>query len=269
MNRPLVTTTSLRAMKREGRAITMLTCYDATFARLFARGGVDILLVGDSLGMAIQGHESTLPVTVDDVVYHTRAVVRGRGPGGPHVVADMPFMSYQVSAEDALRNAGRLMQEAGAESVKLEGGVEMARTVERLVAVGIPVMGHIGLTPQSVHQLGGFKVQGKTEASADRLIRDAVALQNAGAYAIVIETVPAAVGRRVAEAVEIPTIGIGAGSGTDGQVLVGYDMLGLNPDFKPKFVKRFRNFGLETLAAVEQFGAEVRSRAYPDSDHGY
>lgn len=251
MTRSLVTTTALRAMKRDGRRITMLTCYDATFARLFTRAGVDVLLVGDSLGMAVQGHGSTLPVTVEDVVYHTRAVVRGRGAGGPHVVADMPFMSYQVGVEDALRNAGRLMQEGGAESVKLEGGVEIARTVERLVAVGIPVMGHIGLTPQSVHQLGGFKVQGKTEAAADRLIRDAIALQNAGAYAIVVETVPANVGRRVAEAVEVPTIGIGAGAGCDGQVLVGYDMLGLNTDFKPKFVKHFADFGLRAMAAVE------------------
>jgi len=265
----LVTTTSLVDMKRTQRRITMLTCYDATFARLFAKAGVDILLVGDSLGMAVQGHCSTLPVTVDDIVYHSRAVARGRGLVGPHIVADMPFMSYQASVEDALRNAGRLLQDGGAESVKLEGGAEIATTVERLVAAGIPVMGHIGLTPQSVHQLGGYKVQGKTPEAADRLVRDAKALEAAGAYAIVLETVPAHVGARVTREVGIPTIGIGAGPECDGQVLVGYDLLGLDPDFRPKFVKRYADVGLDVMGAVERFAAEVRGGSYPDAAHSY
>lgn len=269
MARSLVTVATIRDMKRLNRRVTMLTCYDATFAKLFARSGVDLLLVGDSLGMAVQGHSTTLPVTVEDILYHTRAVVRGRGTTGPHIVADMPFMSYQASPTDALRNAGRLLQDGGAESVKLEGGEEMAATVERLVSAGIPVMGHIGLTPQSVHKFGGHKVQGRTESDADRLVRDAKALEAAGAYAIVLETIPAGVGARITSAVSVPTIGIGAGGSCDGQVLVGYDLLGLDPDFQPRFVKRQANLGIETANAVERFVAEVRSGAYPDESHSY
>ncbi|MFT5429520.1 MAG: 3-methyl-2-oxobutanoate hydroxymethyltransferase [Myxococcota bacterium] len=269
MSRKSITTANLRAFKAKERRITMLTCYDATFARLLNGAGADVLLVGDSLGMVVQGNDSTLPVTMDDMVYHCRAVVRGRGAGGAHVVCDMPFMTYQTSPEDALRNAGRLMKEGAAESVKVEGGVSLAPTVARLVSAGIPVMGHIGLTPQSVHQLGGWKVQGKSVASADQLVADARALEAAGAYAIVVETVPADVGRRVTEAVSIPTIGIGAGPDCDGQVLVIYDMLGLNPDFTPRFLKRYGNLGLDVVGAVETYCAEVRDGAFPTADHSY
>ena len=270
MSRKPVTTSTLRAMKRKGRKITMLTCYDATFARLLDKGGVDVLLVGDSLGMVVQGHNSTLPVTMDEMVYHSRAVARGRGQDGlAHIVCDMPFMSYQTGRDEALRNAGRLLKEGAAESVKLEGGQAMAETVAAMVGVGIPVMGHIGLTPQSVHQLGGWKVQGKTAAAADRLVEDARALEQAGCYSIVLETVPAEVARRVSEAVSVPTIGIGAGAGCDGQVLVCYDMLGMNPDFTPRFLKRYANVAFDVQAAVETFCGEVRDGAFPVKEHTY
>jgi len=265
-----VTTATLRAMKEQNQAITMLTAYDATFARLIDQSGVDALLVGDSLGMVIQGNDSTLPVTMDEMVYHCRAVVRGRGEGGrAHVVCDLPFMSYQADSAEALRNAARLMKEGGAESVKLEGGAVVAPTVRRLVDAGIPVMGHLGLTPQSVHQLGGWKVQGKTDADAERLVRDAKCLEEAGAYALVLETVPAAVADRITDSVRIPTIGIGAGVGTDGQVLVIYDLLGLNPGFTPKFLKRYANVGETVMAACANFKSEVQERAFPSSEYSY
>jgi 3-methyl-2-oxobutanoate hydroxymethyltransferase len=264
-----ITTTSLRAMKGHGKRITMVTAYDATFARLISHAEIDVMLIGDSLGMVIQGHDSTLPVEVDEVIYHCRAVVRGRGNGRAHIVADLPFMSYQASTEDALRNAGRLLKEGGAESVKLEGGVAVEDTVQRLTAAGIPVMGHLGLTPQSVHQLGGWRVQGKNQADADRLVRDAQALQAAGAYALVLETVPADLARRVTEILDIPTIGIGAGVDTDGQVLVIYDLLGMSPNFKPKFLKQYANVGETVIEACTTFAEEVRSGSYPSPEYSY
>ena len=269
MQKSRVTTTSLSAMKRKGRRITMLTCYDATFAGIMSSSDVDVLLVGDSLGMVVQGHETTVPVTLEDMIYHCRAVVRGRGSGPSHVVCDLPFMSYQVSPEEAVRSAGRLMQEGFAESVKLEGGTSIAPTVRRITNAGIPVMGHIGLTPQSVHLLGGWKVQGKTDAAAQRLIADAQALEKAGAYAIVLETIPAELAAQITAAVSIPTIGIGAGAGCDGQVLVIYDLLGLETKFQPKFVKRYAHLAGHIREACMQYCDEVRRGAFPAEEHSH
>jgi 3-methyl-2-oxobutanoate hydroxymethyltransferase len=260
-----VTVPALRQRKAEGERIAMVTAYDATFAQMLDEGGADMLLVGDSLGMVVQGLDSTLPVTVDEIIYHCRAVARGTRRA--HIVGDMPFMSYQVSPEEAVRNAGRFLSEGGAHSVKLEGGAEMAETVRRIVAAGIPVVGHIGLTPQSVHAMGGFKVQGKTTEDAQRLVEDARALEAAGAFAIVIEGVPSSLGARVTEAVEIPTIGIGAGPDCDGQVLVCYDLLGLTPNLKPRFVKHYDDFFARGKAAMEEYREEVRSGAFPRPEH--
>ena len=273
MNRKPVTTATLRAKKRKGERITMLTCYDATFAGLLDRAGVDVLLIGDSLGMVIQGHTSTLPVTMDEMIYHCRAVARGRrsaeSQGRAHLVCDLPFLSYQATSEEALRNAGRLLKEGGAESVKLEGGRAVAETIHRMVTSGIPVMGHLGLTPQSLHQLGGWRVQGKTDEAAERIVADARALEDAGAYAIVLETIPAAVAARVSQAVQIPTIGIGAGAACDGQVLVIYDLLGLNPGFSPKFLKRYADLGTAVMTACESYCDEVRKGEFPTDEHAY
>jgi 3-methyl-2-oxobutanoate hydroxymethyltransferase len=256
-------------MKERGERITMLTSYDATFSRLIDRAGIDVMLVGDSLGMVVQGHQNTIPVTMDEMIYHCRAVVRGRGDGRSHVVCDLPFMSYQSRTEDALHNAGRLMKEGYAESVKLEGGEAMVDTVYRLVSVGIPVMGHIGLTPQSVHQLGGHRVQGRDEDDADRILRDAKLLEQAGAYAIVLETVPADLATRITEAVNIPIIGIGAGPECDGQVLVIYDLIGLSPDFNPRFLKKYANVGLDVMRACKSFSSEVKNGAFPAAENCY
>ncbi len=247
--------------------IVMVTAYDATFAALFDQAGVDALLVGDSLGMVIQGHDTTLPVTLDHIIYHSAAVRRGAKRA--HLVADMPFMSYQVSVEDALRAAGRLVQEGMAQSVKLEGGRDYAQHISRLVRTGIPVMGHLGLTPQSVHQLGGFKVQGRTSKEAQAILDDAKALEDAGCYAIVLEAIPADLAEEVTTAISIPTIGIGAGVRCDGQVLVGYDLLGLNPAFKPKFVKRYATLGESVVAATEQYITEVRDGVFPGTEHSF
>lgn len=260
-----VTVPALRAMKAEGVRLTMVTAYDAVFARMFDEAGADMLLVGDSLGMVIQGLDSTLPVTLDDVLYHCRAVARGAQRA--HIVADMPFMTYQVSLEDALRNAGRLMSEGHAHSVKIEGGLEMAETVRRMVAAGIPVVGHVGLTPQSVHAMGGFKVQGKTREQAERVLEGARAVAEAGAFAVVLEGVPTDLGTRVTEALDVPTIGIGAGPHCDGQVLVGYDLLGLTPNLKPKFVKHYDDFYERGKAACQAYCHEVRSGAFPAPEH--
>jgi 3-methyl-2-oxobutanoate hydroxymethyltransferase len=251
----------LKAMKQQGEKIAMLTAYDYPTARLLDQAGVPIILVGDSLGMVVLGYSSTLPVTMADMLHHVSAVVRGTQRA--HVVADMPFMSYQAGPDDALRNAGRFLQEAGAQSVKLEGGVSVAETVRRLVEAGIPVMGHIGLTPQSVNQFGGYKVQGKTPAAAVKLLNDAMALEQAGAYAMVLETIPAPLGKLVSERVSIPTIGIGAGPYCDGQVQVLHDMLGLYPDFVPKHAKQYAHLAEDIGRAVREYLAEVQESRFP------
>lgn len=262
-----VTVGQLRKMKANGDRISMVTAYDVTFARLFDDAGIDMLLVGDSLGMVIQGHDSTLPVTVDEVIYHCRAVARGTQRA--HIVGDMPFMSYQVSEIEALKNAGRFLSEGGAHSVKLEGGKSMASTISRIVQAGIPVIGHVGLTPQSVHAMGGFKVQGKTPAAALAVLEDAKAVEAAGAYALVLEGIPTELAKQITEALSIPTIGIGAGVHCDGQVLVSYDLLGLNPDFKPKFVKKYADFYQLGKDAAESFASEVKEGAFPDAKHSF
>ena len=251
----------LKAMKECGEKIAMLTAYDYPTARLLDEAGVPIILVGDSLGMVVLGYSSTLPVTMADMLHHVSAVVRGTQR--THVVADMPFMSYQAGPEDALRNAGRFLQEAGAQSVKLEGGVSVAETVRRLVEAGIPVMGHIGLTPQSVNQFGGYKLQGKTPAAAVKLLNDAVALEKAGAYAMVLETIPAPLGKLVSERVSIPTIGIGAGPYCDGQVQVLHDMLGLFGDFVPKHAKQYAHLAEEIGRAAREYLTEVQEGRFP------
>jgi 3-methyl-2-oxobutanoate hydroxymethyltransferase len=262
-----VTVPGLRAMKANGERIAMVTAYDATFARMFDEAGVDVLLVGDSLGMVVQGLDTTLPVTMDEVVYHCRAVARGARRA--HVVADMPFLSYQASAEEAVRNAGRFLKEGGAHAVKLEGGAEVAPAIARMVAAGIPVMGHVGLTPQSVHAMGGFRVQGRGEAEAERVFSEARAVADAGAYALVLEGVPGPLAARITAALEIPTIGIGAGAATDGQVLVCYDLLGLTPELRPRFVKRYDEWYARGLEAAGRYCAEVRDGAFPGPEHTF
>ncbi len=261
-----VTVPEIRARK-EGAPLAMVTAYDFTMARLLDEGGADILLVGDSLGMVVQGHPTTLPVTIEEICYHSRTVARGARRA--HVVADMPFMSFQVSAVQALENAGRLIKEGACESVKLEGGEEVTEHVRRIVAAGIPVMGHIGLTPQSVHAIGGFKVQGKGEEDAARLLRDAVALERAGCFAIVLEAIPPDLAEDITAAVSVPTIGIGAGAGCDGQVLVCYDLLGMYPDLKPRFAKRFAEVGEQIVTATRAYVEEVQGRTFPAPEHTF
>jgi len=251
------------------RKLTMLTAYDCTMAKLADRAGVDMLLVGDSLAMVVQGNENTLGVTMDEMIYHTRMVARGASRA--LVVGDMPFLSYQVSPVDAVANAGRMIKEGGAACVKLEGGINMAETVARLVDVDIPVVGHIGLTPQSIHRMGGHKVQGRRggdgPGARERLIQDAVALRDAGAFAIVIEGVPAELGAAITQAVDVPTIGIGAGPDTDGQVLVCNDVLGLEDRFVPKFVKRYAELGKLAEEAIVSYVDEVRGEVFPSAEH--
>jgi 3-methyl-2-oxobutanoate hydroxymethyltransferase len=262
-----VTIQTLRKMKQEQRKIAMLTSYDATFARLVDQAGVDIILVGDSAGMVFSGENNTLPVTMEEMIYHVRAVARGTERA--QVVGDMPFMSYQVSIEEGIRNAGRLVKEGGAEAVKLEGGAEYAELASRLVRIGIPVMGHIGLTPQSLHQLGGFKVQGREDKAAQKILDDAVALEQAGCYAIVLEGIPRELAGPITQKVSCPTIGIGAGVDCDGQVLVVYDLLGMNEQFRPKFVKRYDNLAVRIRTAVEQYVTEVHNQQFPDEEHSF
>jgi len=257
------TTTLLAGMRAQNDKITMLTCYDASFASLMDQCGIDIILVGDSLGMVIQGHRTTLPVTVDDIAYHTACVARG--VRHTMVLADMPFASY-ASANDAMTNAARLMR-AGAEMVKLEGGSWLADTVRHLVERGIPVCAHLGLTPQSVHQLGGFRVQGKTSEAADVLIGDALALQEAGASLLVLEAIPAPLGATVTKALHIPTIGIGAGIDCSGQVLVMHDMLGVFPGHRPKFVKNFMEGHANVSEAFVAYVTAVKSQSFPGPEH--
>lgn len=261
------TTRSLRKKYTEGEKIVMVTCYDATFARLVELAEIDVILIGDSLGNVIQGHSTTLPVTVEDIIYHSRAVARGCDT--PHIVADMPFMSYQSGIDDAMRAAGRLLKDGRAQSVKLEGGEYLAPTVQRMSDAGIPVVGHLGLTPQSVHKFGGYRVQGKSDDAAERMVADAVALAEAGAHMLVLEMVPTELAQRVTDAIDIPTIGIGAGSVTDGQVLVIYDLLGMNNDFKPKFVKHYAQLESVMVEALKNFSDEVASTAFPTDEHSF
>jgi 3-methyl-2-oxobutanoate hydroxymethyltransferase len=262
-----ITAPQITACKRKRRKIAMITAYDATFARLFDESGVDMVLVGDSLGMVIQGHETTLPVTLDDVVYHCRAVARGLARA--HLTGDMPFMTYKISPEKALEAAARLVQDGRAESVKVEGGIEIAEAIARIVAAGIPVVGHVGLTPQSVHALGGFKVQGKSGSDRVRIIEDAKAVADAGAFCLVLESIPLELAQTITAEVSIPTIGIGAGPHCDGQVLVGYDMLGLNEGFTPRFLKKYADLGPAIREAVGRYAAEVREGTFPAAEHSF
>lgn len=263
---PRLTVPDLLEFKAEGRRITVLTCYDALFARLLD-GRVDVLLVGDSLHQVLGGHDTTLGATLDQMIYHGAAVVRGRRRS--LVFVDLPFLTYQVSVTEAVRNAGRVLQETGADGVKLEGGVTMRETIGALVRAGIPVMGHVGLTPQSVHQLGGYRVQGRGRSAAQRLLADARAVEEAGACAVVLELVPAALARRISRQLAIPTIGIGAGPGCDGQVLVLHDMLGLNEGFAPRFLKTFADLGPVVRKAAEAFSREVRDGRFPSRSHSF
>jgi 3-methyl-2-oxobutanoate hydroxymethyltransferase len=258
-----VTVPDVRAAKARGSRLAVVTAYDYTSAKLSDEAGVDAILVGDSLGMVVQGNPTALPVTLDEMVYHTRCVVRGVRRA--LVVADLPFLTYQVSPRQAVRNAGRLLKEGGAHAVKLEGGVRMRAAVKACVDAGIPVMGHIGLTPQSVHAFGGFKVQ----RDEQQLLADAAAVEEAGAFAAVVESVPADLGKKITASITIPTIGIGAGAGCDGQVLVFHDMMGLFPDFKPKFVKRYADLGSLVKSAVENYCREVRDGTFPAAEHTY
>ena len=262
-----VTIHTLRKMKLAGERITMLTAYDATFAGLFDGVDIDVLLVGDSLGMTMQGHDSTLPVTMDQMVYHCQCV--SRVTERAHVVGDMPFGSYQAGVDEAVKNAMRLVAEGGAEAVKLEGGADFAEVIRRIVRAGVPVMGHLGLTPQSVHKLGGYVVQGRSEEKAAQLIADAKAIEAAGCYSLVLEAIPAALAAQITRELTIPVIGIGAGAGCDGQVLVCQDMLGMNPMFQPKFVKRFADLFGVIRDATQRYKDEVRDGTFPGPQHSF
>ena len=262
-----VTTATIRARKGSGERTAVLTAYDVVFARLADEAGIDVVLVGDSLGMVVQGERTTLAVTLDDMVYHTRIV--SRGVRRAHLVADMPFMSYQASIEDGVRAAGRLLKEGRAEAVKLEGGVEIAELVRRLVTAGIPVMGHVGMTPQSVHEFGGFKLQGRSDEQRAKILADARAVAEAGAYAIVVETVPQALAAEITRAVAAVTIGIGAGPDCDGQVMVMHDLLGLEPAWKPRFVRRYAEMGKAAGEAFAAYAADVRAGRFPAAGESY
>jgi 3-methyl-2-oxobutanoate hydroxymethyltransferase len=263
--RKKVTTLTFRQKKERGEPISMLTAYDYPTAVAMDKAGVDSILVGDSLAMVVLGYENTLSVTMDEMLHHARAVARGAKSA--LLIGDMPFMSYQVTPEEALRNAGRFLQEAGMDAVKLEGGRERADAVRRIVGAGIPVMGHIGLTPQSIHQLGGFRAQGKTASAAKILLEDAKILEDAGAFGVVLESVPARLAEYISKQISIPTIGIGAGAGCDGQVLVTHDLLGLFDRFTPKFVKKYANFHAEMNKAFSEYIDDVETRRFPAVEH--
>jgi 3-methyl-2-oxobutanoate hydroxymethyltransferase len=263
--RKKVTTLTFQEKKERHEPITMLTAYDYATAQAVDRAGIDSILVGDSLGMVVLGYETTLPVTMEDMLHHCRAVARGAR--FPLLIGDMPFMSYQTTVEDAVRNAGRFLQEANMDAVKLEGGCERLPAVEAILSAGIPVMGHLGLTPQSVHRLGGFRAQGKTSGAALRLLDDAMALQGAGCFSIVLEAIPHQLARLVSERLQIPTIGIGAGPGCDGQVLVTHDLLGLFDRFTPSFVKQYASLHAEMSAAFSSYREDVSSGAFPGPEH--
>lgn len=257
----------IKKMKVSGEKITVLTAYDFPMASILDECGVDIILVGDSLGMVVLGYDTTLPVTMEDMLHHTKAV--SRAAQNSLIVADLPFLSYQVSSEQALANAGRFLQEAGAQAVKMEGGRETAETVRKITAAGIPVMAHVGLTPQSIHQIGGFKVQGKKEDAAHRIIEDAKILEEAGAFSIVLELIPEKLAEEITKSINIPTIGIGGGVNCDGQVLVVNDMLGMYDKFTPKHVKKFANLNPEIKKAVTSYITEVKNCTFPDSEHSF
>lgn len=264
-NRNRVTTLTLQRKKEQGQPITILTAYEYATALAIDRAGLDSILVGDSLGMVVLGYETTLPVTMDDMIHHCKAV--SRGAQYALLIGDMPFMSYQASVEEAVRNAGRFLQEGGMDAIKLEGGRERLPAIEAIVGAGIPVQGHLGLTPQSVHQLGGFRAQGKTAPAARRLVEDAMALQEAGCFSLVLETIPARLARLVSERLKIPTIGIGAGAGCDGQVLVTHDLLGLFDRFTPRFVKKYADLHNEMAKAFAAFKADIENGVFPAEEH--
>jgi len=262
-----ITTKVIAGMKKEGKRIACLTAYDYITARLLDQAGVDIILVGDSLGMVFQGYETTLPVTLDEMIYHAKAVVRAVSRA--MVIVDMPFMSYQANDEEGFRNAGRVMKETGAGGVKFEGGERIARLVEISVRAGIPVMGHLGLTPQSIHQFGSYTPRGETKKEAKQILKDAKILQEAGAFSIVLEKIPAKLARRITKAVSVPTIGIGAGMHCDGQVLVVSDMLGLYEDFHPRFVRRYANLADVIRKSVKEYVEDVKSGKFPSQKESY
>ena len=262
-----VTINQVKEMKSKGEKIAMLTAYDYTTAKMVDEAGIPLILVGDSLGMVVLGYESTIPVTIEDMLHHTKAVVRGTKRA--MVVADMPFMTYHISLPEALKNATRFIQEGGAQAVKLEGGVTVAEKVKKLIDCGIPVMGHIGLTPQSVHQFGGFKVQGKTSEAARRLLEDAIALEEAGAFSIVLETVPTPLSALITQKISIPTIGIGAGIGCDGQVQVINDILGSFTDFVPKHAKQYAKIADIMSSAIAEYFSEVKSGEFPTDQQSF
>lgn len=267
MSQRKITVLDFAAKKQKGEKIVVVTAYDATFARLVHESGADALLVGDSLGMVVQGHDSTLPVTMDQMIYHCASVRRGAKEA--HIIGDMPFLTFQISGDEAMRNAGRFLQDGGCDAVKLEGGVRSAEAIRRIVDAGIPVVGHIGLTPQSVNVFGGHRVQGKEEAAKERIFQDALAVEETGAYSIVLEGIPRGLAKRISEALKIPTIGIGAGIHCDGQVLVIYDLLGLDEGFNPKFLKKYDNLSDRIKRAVGAFADEVRTGRFPDDKHSF
>lgn len=266
-DRRKVTTKSLQRMKERGESIAALTAYDHTMAQLLDRAGIDVILVGDSVAMVVQGRETTVAVTLDQMLYHASLV--SAGVERALVVGDMPFMTYQINPDEALRNAGRMVKESGVEAVKVEGGGSLCETVRRIVEVGIPVMGHLGLTPQSIHKFGTYQVRATSEAEASQIARDAKALQDAGAFAIVLEKIPASVAQSVAASLTIPVIGIGAGPGCDGQILVSHDMLGLYTRFHPRFVRRYAQLGEEMLGAFRRYVGDVKGKSFPTKDESY
>lgn len=262
-----VTTKIIQEMKDKNVKISCLTSYDYLTTRIFDKAGIDIILVGDSLGNVFQGHETTLAVTVEDIIYHTKAVVKGAKRA--LIVADMPFMSYQITPDEALRNAGRIMKETGCSAVKLEGGKTVSKAIKKITKSGIPVMGHLGLLPQSINRYGGYQARGTTQEEADQIIEDALLLQSAGAFAIVFEKIPASLAKIITEQLTIPTIGIGAGKDCDGQILVNSDMLGLSNDFNPRFVRRYANLEETIGNAITNYITDVKSNSFPNEDESY
>jgi 3-methyl-2-oxobutanoate hydroxymethyltransferase len=264
---PKITIHDLLKKKEEGKKITMLTAYDYPFARIVDEAGIDAIIVGDSVGMVVQGLENTLPVTMNEMIYHTKIVAKA--VKNALVIGDLPFMSYQISIEEAVRNAGRFLKEAGASCIKLEGGIEVAEHIRAMTRSDIPVMAHIGLTPQSIHRMGGYKIQGKTEESAKRLLEEAHIVEDAGAFSLLLEAIPAGLAKKITEEVTIPTIGIGAGPYCDGQVLVLHDIIGLFDRFLPRFVKRYANLKDDVLKAVTAYKEEVEKGIFPSEKHSF